>query len=417
MSPSDSTATTASASGRGAGSDQVVPGITRRHSRRCESRRGRACSCRPTYQAQAWSARDRKPVRRTFSTLGAARAWRQEAQVDLRRRRMNAPSARLRARGRGGVAQAARGPASFGPAPVSPTSPRRFEATSRRLSERSSPTSATCASRRSPGRGSRSSSIEWSRADWLRRPSPTRSCRCARSTAAPSSARRWSSTRPSGSRCRRSAEARPGRRAARGRGAPCGAPAAPRGAVGNRRLHRASPRRAPGASVERRRSRRRHPSRRALLGSGRGAGPPKSRSGERTVPIPSALRGELRAHRLRQGSGGVGFVFSATGERPFDPSNALRAARRVWRAAGLSPLGFHQCRHTYASFMIAAGVNAKALSAYMGHSSITVTLDRYGHLMPGNERQAAALLDRFLERGRGPLRPRGRSLAGGGADR
>jgi integrase len=35
----------------------------------------------------------------------------------------------------------------------------------------------------------------------------------------------------------------------------------------------------------------------------------------------------------------------------------------VWRAAGLSPLGFHQCRHTYASFMIAAGVNAKALSA------------------------------------------------------
>lgn len=34
--------------------------------------------------------------------------------------------------------------------------------------------------------------------------------------------------------------------------------------------------------------------------------------------------------------------------------------------------------------MIAAG-NAKALSVYMGHSSIVVTLDRYGHLMPGNE--------------------------------
>ena len=47
--------------------------------------------------------------------------------------------------------------------------------------------------------------------------------------------------------------------------------------------------------------------------------------------------------------------------------------------------------------MIAAGVNAKALSAYMGHSSITVTLDRYGHLMPGNERQAAELLDAFLD--------------------
>jgi integrase len=43
--------------------------------------------------------------------------------------------------------------------------------------------------------------------------------------------------------------------------------------------------------------------------------------------------------------------------------------------------------------MIAAGVDAKALSSYMGHASITVTLDRYGHLMPGNEHQAADMLD------------------------
>jgi integrase len=46
--------------------------------------------------------------------------------------------------------------------------------------------------------------------------------------------------------------------------------------------------------------------------------------------------------------------------------------------------------------MIAAGVNAKALSSYMGHSTITVTLDRYGHLLPGNEREAAGLLDTWL---------------------
>jgi integrase len=46
--------------------------------------------------------------------------------------------------------------------------------------------------------------------------------------------------------------------------------------------------------------------------------------------------------------------------------------------------------------MIAAGVNAKALSAFMGHSSIKVTFDLYGHLMPGTETEAAALLDRFI---------------------
>lgn len=59
-------------------------------------------------------------------------------------------------------------------------------------------------------------------------------------------------------------------------------------------------------------------------------------------------------------------------------------------------LRLHQARHTYASFMIAAGVNAKALSSFMGHSSIKVTFDLYGHLMPGTEAEAAALLDSYL---------------------
>jgi integrase len=40
--------------------------------------------------------------------------------------------------------------------------------------------------------------------------------------------------------------------------------------------------------------------------------------------------------------------------------------------------------------MIVAGVNGKALSSYLGHSSISITFDRYGHLMPGNEDEAAA---------------------------
>ena len=66
--------------------------------------------------------------------------------------------------------------------------------------------------------------------------------------------------------------------------------------------------------------------------------------------------------------------------------------------AALEPITLHECRHTFASLMIAAGVNAKALSTFMGHSSITITLDRYGHLFPGNEAEAAGLLDAFLER-------------------
>jgi integrase len=66
--------------------------------------------------------------------------------------------------------------------------------------------------------------------------------------------------------------------------------------------------------------------------------------------------------------------------------------------ARLEPTGLHEARQTCASIFIAAGVNVKALSAYMGHSSITVTLDRYGHLMPGNEEEAVGLVDGYLDR-------------------
>ena len=64
----------------------------------------------------------------------------------------------------------------------------------------------------------------------------------------------------------------------------------------------------------------------------------------------------------------------------------------------LEPPTLHECRHGYASLMIAAGVNVKALSTFMGHANIRITLDQYGHLLPGAEDEAAGLLDAFLAR-------------------
>lgn len=52
--------------------------------------------------------------------------------------------------------------------------------------------------------------------------------------------------------------------------------------------------------------------------------------------------------------------------------------------------------HTYTSFMIAAGINSKALSTYMGNSSIAITVDRYGHSLPGDEYHGADLLSTWL---------------------
>jgi integrase len=81
-------------------------------------------------------------------------------------------------------------------------------------------------------------------------------------------------------------------------------------------------------------------------------------------------------------------------DRAQAPSWPLRRARLP--DAGRN--GLHESRHTFAALMVAAGVNAKALSTYMGHANIAITFDLYGHLMPGNDDEAVALVDAYLER-------------------
>jgi integrase len=121
----------------------------------------------------------------------------------------------------------------------------------------------------------------------------------------------------------------------------------------------------------------------------------KSKAGRRRVPIAGVLRDRLIAHKLRSDRSS-GLVFGRDGSTPFDPGKLTERADEGWQAAGLTRITLHACRHTFASYMIAAGVNAKALSIYMGHANISITLDLYGHLMPGSESEAAELLDAYL---------------------
>lgn len=141
---------------------------------------------------------------------------------------------------------------------------------------------------------------------------------------------------------------------------------------------------------------------------------PKSRAGRRDVPIATVLRDALVEHKMDTGDEGL--VFGRSPDEPFSASAVTARSKRAWLAAerkrkasieadeeGAStvpvvPIGLHEARHTMASIFIAAGVNVKALSTYMGHSSIAITLDRYGHLMPGNEEEAAGLVDAYLAR-------------------
>ena len=122
----------------------------------------------------------------------------------------------------------------------------------------------------------------------------------------------------------------------------------------------------------------------------------KSTAGRRKVPIAAILRDYLVEHLARTGRQGSQLIFGKNPGSPFTPNRLQGRADDAWSKAGLKRLTPHDGRHTFASLMIAAGVNAKALSTFMGHANISITLDRYGHLMPGSEEEAASLLDCYL---------------------
>jgi integrase len=118
----------------------------------------------------------------------------------------------------------------------------------------------------------------------------------------------------------------------------------------------------------------------------------------RKVPIIEKLAALLSDHLvLLDHPEGLLFPSANRSDWPVDPGILRRRTHKRWEDAGLTSLGFHEARHTYASIAIAAGLNPKTLSTYMGHSTITITFDRYGHLMPGSEDEARALLNSYLE--------------------
>jgi integrase len=123
----------------------------------------------------------------------------------------------------------------------------------------------------------------------------------------------------------------------------------------------------------------------------------------KAAPVSARFRSSARfatsSSSTRQGTVVTAASSSARARRrPLQPSNLWRRAQRAWKRAGLEPIGLHEARHTFASVLIAAGVNAKAITTYMGHASIQTTCDLYGKLMPGSESEAAALVDAYLAR-------------------
>jgi len=83
-------------------------------------------------------------------------------------------------------------------------------------------------------------------------------------------------------------------------------------------------------------------------------------------------------------------LFAMPDGRPWNPEIISQAFVRLVEASGLPRVRLHDLRHTHASHLLAAGVNAKVVSERLGHASVSFTLDTYGHVMPGQQADAAA---------------------------
>ena len=122
--------------------------------------------------------------------------------------------------------------------------------------------------------------------------------------------------------------------------------------------------------------------------------PVKTRASRRRVDLSGTAVRVLRRQLLARKPNERGLVFpSPRGEILNDDNFRHRVFRQAVRRTKLTGFRFHDLRHTYAALMVAAGAHPKYLQAQMGHSSIRVTLDLYGHLFPDANRGVLDSLD------------------------
>jgi integrase len=123
-------------------------------------------------------------------------------------------------------------------------------------------------------------------------------------------------------------------------------------------------------------------------------GDPKSDAGKRDVPLAPIVVNTLREWKLACPKGARDLVFPHKDGGVQSLTNIRNALGRIEAAAGLSPKGhpkyaMHAFRHAAASLFIEQGFSPKRIQAIMGHSSIVMTFDRYGHLWPSPDDQEA----------------------------
>jgi integrase len=128
-------------------------------------------------------------------------------------------------------------------------------------------------------------------------------------------------------------------------------------------------------------------------------GPVKTDRSRRTIPLSPALAALLRRHRVIQVEerlraanqwADTGLVFTIELGSDVDPRNLLRVVEAAAKRIGLDGVGAHTLRHSAATAWLESGVHIKQVSDLLGHSSVAITGDVYGH---GSDQSARAAVD------------------------
>lgn len=132
---------------------------------------------------------------------------------------------------------------------------------------------------------------------------------------------------------------------------------------------------------------------RRIAGQGMVFSSPKTKQSRRTVDISPLTVAALRAHRAaqlekRMKAGELwhqeaNLFFTNDTGGPLDGVGVTKAFKKLAAAAGLGDLRFHDLRHSSVSLLLAAGARMDDIRARVGHSSITTTVNTYGHRIAG----------------------------------
>lgn len=374
------------------------PGIYRYHSRDCARvERGAKCSCQPAYQATAYSKRDRKRIVKHFDRLAEAQSWRDDIRGAIKAGKAVGPSKVTVAQALDDLLAGIESDAILNRSskPYKPSAKRSYKRAAERLKTeigymrldelRRRDLNELIQRQRAAGMGASTirNTLDPLRVvyrlaldDEIVAIDPTRSLRLPSMdgvrdrTAAPAESEALISALPESEQALWATALYIGLR---------------RGELQELRWRDLDLEQGIGRCE------------RAWDDEGRAVVETKSKAGERLFPLVAPVRKRLVAHKLRTGRGGDDLVFGGTSETPFVPSTIRRRALKAWEAAGLQPITLHEGRHSAATSGSAAGLDDLALSHIMGHSSVVITRDRYGHVRPDRIAEVREQMDAYYE--------------------